>query len=389
MRRVIALMTWMLPFFSVAAQSVYFISIDADDQERFQVTLARKTYSSDSFGHLVIPQLSDAVHPITVHFLSGKYSEHVFMVRVEKADRGFQLKKKSDDKWVLYDWQKMELLQSEQTSPGEITVKGTRRSDEFARLMAAVVNDSSVLIQPEELVSFSPGVDSVKFLPSEMTPGGVPVDTDTAEKHGYHSGSRKVEQKDSVLAGGSVVNSERVEKLMDDSGSEYRSQLYRDSTSTGVDSVLIKIPLDAPLKEQYPIAQSVRENESKDSLALNSASSVNFVNDTISKKKQVVMVNSDCRFFASDADIERLRVQMLGQVGAQDRTETARRVMRTKCFLTSQVRALSELFTTDEGRYRFFDAAYPYVSDSDRFRELIDQLSDEYYRARFKALVRF
>jgi hypothetical protein len=43
------------------------------------------------------------------------------------------------------------------------------------------------------------------------------------------------------------------------------------------------------------------------------------------------------------------------------------------------------VFATDAGKFRFFEAAYPFVSD-DRFRELTDLLTDPAYNAKFKAM---
>jgi hypothetical protein len=67
--------------------------------------------------------------------------------------------------------------------------------------------------------------------------------------------------------------------------------------------------------------------------------------------------------------------------------KTAKKYFRSKCFSTEQIKDLSYLFLTNEGKYRFFDAAYPYTSDSDQYEMLQAQLSDEYYINRFKALI--
>jgi hypothetical protein len=46
------------------------------------------------------------------------------------------------------------------------------------------------------------------------------------------------------------------------------------------------------------------------------------------------------------------------------------------------------MFRTDEGKYKLFDAAYPFVSDTNNFKDLAGLLSEEYYINRFKAMVR-
>lgn len=98
-----------------------------------------------------------------------------------------------------------------------------------------------------------------------------------------------------------------------------------------------------------------------------------------------VVVNSDCRNFASDYDVDKLRVKMLEASKDDDKVQTARKIFKTKCFTTRQIKALSEVFTSDAGKFRFFESAYPFVSD-DRFRDLTDLLTDPVYNAKFKAM---
>ena len=46
------------------------------------------------------------------------------------------------------------------------------------------------------------------------------------------------------------------------------------------------------------------------------------------------------------------------------------------------------LFLKDEGKYKIFDAAYPFVSDSYNFSTLETQLTDVYFINRFKVMIR-
>ena len=101
-----------------------------------------------------------------------------------------------------------------------------------------------------------------------------------------------------------------------------------------------------------------------------------------------VMINSDCVNFATEYDLDKLRVRMVDEVTAEDRISAAKKIFRTKCFTTRQIRALTELFLNDEGKYKFLDAAYPFVSDSQDFRKLADLLKEDYYVKRFYAMIR-
>ena len=76
---------------------------------------------------------------------------------------------------------------------------------------------------------------------------------------------------------------------------------------------------------------------------------------------------------------------MLESAKDDDRILAARKVFKMKCFSTRQIRALSEVFTTDAAKFKFLEAAYPFVSD-DHFAELSNLLADPMYSGRFRAM---
>ena len=77
------------------------------------------------------------------------------------------------------------------------------------------------------------------------------------------------------------------------------------------------------------------------------------------EKNKLPITNSDCRDFASEYDVDKLRVRMLSEKDADGQVTEARKTFKSKCFTTGQVKSLSTLFRTDEGRYKLLDAAYP------------------------------
>lgn len=101
--------------------------------------------------------------------------------------------------------------------------------------------------------------------------------------------------------------------------------------------------------------------------------------------KTPVYVNSDCHDFATDFDVDKLRVRMLQSAKDEDRITVARKIFRSKCFYTRQVRTLSEVFTTDAAKFRFFEAAWPFAAD-EHFHELSDLLADPIYNSKFKTM---
>jgi hypothetical protein len=73
---------------------------------------------------------------------------------------------------------------------------------------------------------------------------------------------------------------------------------------------------------------------------------------------------------------------------ADEMISRAKKIFKTKCFTTEQVKNLSVLFLKDEGKYNFFDTAYPFASDSQNYVSLQSQLTDTYYIDRFKVMIR-
>jgi len=98
--------------------------------------------------------------------------------------------------------------------------------------------------------------------------------------------------------------------------------------------------------------------------------------------------NSDCKSFATEDDFLKVRKKMVAENNDDDMINIAKKAFRSRCFTTEQVKNLSVLFLKDEGKYKFFDADYPYVSDSFNFSTLEAQLSDSYFITRFKAMLR-
>jgi Domain of unknown function (DUF4476) len=98
--------------------------------------------------------------------------------------------------------------------------------------------------------------------------------------------------------------------------------------------------------------------------------------------------NSDCKSLATEDDFLKLRKKMAAEINEDDMVDIARKTFKTKCFTTTQIKNLCVLFLNDEARYKFFDTAYPFVSDSANFNTLEVLLTDNYFITRFKAMIR-
>jgi hypothetical protein len=102
---------------------------------------------------------------------------------------------------------------------------------------------------------------------------------------------------------------------------------------------------------------------------------------------KLLQKNNQCLQIADYDDFYKLRKKMAALTNDENMINEAKKIFKSKCFMTEQIRNLSVLFLTDEGKYKFFDAAYAYVSDSGNFILLQSELKDGYYLNRFKSML--
>ncbi len=141
-------MVFLLSFFTVAAgaqQPGFLILIEAENKQAFIVRIGDQIYPSSPQGHLVLPQLKDSSYRLRLRFPKNNLSEQVFPVVIRQKDLGFQLKG-ADSTWVLYNWQTKETIRPvHEFDSSRILDLGIKREDGFSKLMAAVVDDSTVM----------------------------------------------------------------------------------------------------------------------------------------------------------------------------------------------------------------------------------------------------
>lgn len=165
--------------------------------------------------------------------------------------------------------------------------------------------------------------------------------------------------------------------------------LYVDIDGDTRDTITILIPADKKAKEENKVeiateTSQVTESDLLKSKIINTEKKDETIKEPVVK---ATMINSDCKSLATDEDFLKIRKKMVAENNDEDMIKVAKKVFKTKCFTTEQVKNLSVLFLKDEAKYMFFDAAYPYVSDTELFTTLQGQLSDEYYITRFRAMI--
>ena len=282
---------------------------------------------------------------------------------------------------------------------------------------AAGSRDTSLAVHPAVALPVDSGVVRSAAVPrtdsSIAAPPGMTPATDSVASHTVSAPLyRPIPRRDTATTAASVISTTAasdaplastaaplyratgVTMLTEHRSSRSLRQVYTDHDSSGkADTVVIIIPLDTPAQTGHPaVASFPRAAHMTDSGHLTAPQGHDRNPDTPAlspartpTKSTLPFVNSDCHNFATDYDVDKLRVKMLESAKDDDRILTARKVFKTKCFSTRQIRALSEVFTTDATKFKFLEAAYPFVSD-DHFAELSNLLADPVYGGRFRAM---
>jgi Domain of unknown function (DUF4476) len=251
---------------------------------------------------------------------------------------------------------------------------------------------------PPPVLTPSPGkVDSSRAADTDTAAAGRPS-VDSTVGGGYHHRSATgltvaagpPSRTDSTASAAPLYRSSGVVKLSEHKSSHSLRLVYADNGGDKkADTIVVIIPVDTPA-DTARLAASRSHGPNPDSPVLGTGALLRPRAADTSQKRPAArsalpFVNSDCHSYATDYDVDKLRVKMLESGKDDDRIQSARKVFKTKCFSTRQIRALSEVFTSDAAKFRFLEAAYPFVSD-DRFSELVNLLADPVYSGKFRSM---
>lgn len=405
--RFLFFLTFLLSFGAQAQQS-RFIYIQAENKQPFFVKMDKRILSSSDQGYIIISRLIDSTYNLVIGFPQNQWADMNVTIKVHETNAGFLLKNYGKGDWGMVNLQNNQLQVMHVSTPLIIEEEVKQSEDEFAKILAAVVNDPSIaevsVIKKTEIA----------IKPYENKTNETPV-ADTMIK--------------SVAAHVPVSDTSTIKtvitKLRQHSTAEGLYLTYINKENTAGDTVSIFIPGN----KEVTIAEKRVEPEIKDSLAkqMNTANkdarfidmelqNPNTRSDSaglkkddfvITEKKAAVkkepdqnpetkapelnteksMINSDCKKIAAQNDFLKLRKQMAAQATEKNMLVAAYKQFIKTCFTTEQVKNLGVLFITQEEKYKFFVAAFPFVSDTHNFVTLDDQLTDNYYKTRFKAML--
>jgi hypothetical protein len=372
------------------SQQMHFIYLQTENKQPFYVKMNKKLLSSSAAGYLIIPKLSEGTHLLTVGFPKNEWGEQKITCSINKKDAGYILKNFGDSGWGLFNLQTMEVVMSG----------------------IAPIENTSIVVTPvkkEEII---------KEIAPELSKT---VDVKPVSKE-------EIKPVDSNFTNNVLVKtSPAIKKIVTVRGEDGTDIVYVDNAEGKLDTIRIFIPLEKaiPVSQQETKVQRISAEEKNEAIASNNNKVIdsnikepkpntelikqpvkleiekgtsNTVDNHVvktntniqSKESELkpIMANSDCKSIATEDDFLKLRKKMAAQTNDDDMVEVARKAFRAKCYITEQIKNISVLFLNDEGKYRLFDAAYPFVSDSNNFSLLSTQLKDSYFIARFKVMLR-
>lgn len=421
---------------SLKAQKVYFIYLQTDNQQPFYARMGVKIYNSAPSGYLILSNLKDSVYSVNIGIQGSQAPDQPYSIPVSRKDQGFVLKNLGDKGWGLFNLSTMAVIMpsisSVNTNPVQIVKTEKREDNPFTNLLAKAADDSTIKERPviekpeEKKVEATVLTTEKKEEPKAEIKESIPpkqeelkkeiipvekkeepkVDTATSKTQSQEfDNAAKIKadsiaavkmQEEQFLKQESLRKQDSVDKarIQMTSAAEYKRSVVKlrseSSTTAGIGLIFtdmladnttdtVKILIPAEIKKTTPI--EIKQEEKK---FLDIPPS-----DSVQKEliKPVGSKNNNCKTTAKEDDFFKLRKRMVSVRNNDAMITEAKKVFRTKCFTSMQIKNLSTLFLTDEFKYKFFDAAYQHVSDPDNFSSLQLELKDEYFINRFKAML--
>ncbi len=390
-------------FTNVQAQQNHFIYFQTENKQPFYIKLDGKKLNSSSSGYLIVPKLPEDTYKIIFGSPANEWPEQEIQFALAK-DAGFLIKKFGDKGWGLFDLQSLNILM-----PGEDVVANNNseqqpkkevetQRDNFSEMLATVVNDST--IKQKDIVVKEPvnKIDTKEKAPEQTQPvTNVDVNvlqTDTAQQVLYTVITKNLQTKGKdgmeMIYTDEYNNNKDTISVYMPLTSDKNKQPEASKTTSDTNAIIQQQPIPTEPDVQQKIADSANLLGKHETMLEKDTSTI--IKQGKEDKIEFLpaksgMINSNCKQYATEDDFYKLRKKMAAEGNNDDMIKVAKKIFKSKCFTTRDIKNLSALFLNDEGRYNFFDAAYPYVSDSDVFNTLESQISDAYYLNRFKAML--
>jgi Domain of unknown function (DUF4476) len=376
---------------SAAAQRPSFVYIQTEPAQPFVVSMGEQVFKSSHSGYLILSKLTDTVYAITVNFPTTQWPSQYFTLRVNHADKGYLLKDFGDKGWGLMDWQKLTTQFSQQpVSKNQPAGELKSDDDDFASLLAKASGDPSLIaskpVKPQESISIElPVLEAAKKEISITKELPKPKDTTVAELLVV---VQSASAKDSLVKENtSTVSDSKPVQTIEQTSQRYIEQ-KQDSSKTVVYSQAVATSVVTRRAES-----STTEGFGLvfvDTYANGNSDTIRLIipNNTETKAISVtVALPVHCKELATDEHANEFKKQLTLAVIEQKMIAVAKQQLATRCYSTKQVRALSSLFITDQGKYDFLLEAWSSIADKENMISLSNVFVSKETADRFNELL--
>lgn len=355
MRKIFLLVFLISAGVAASAQQTYFAYLQTENRQPFYVKMNNLRYSSTASGYVILPNLPGGKHELQIGFPKNEWGEQSVSVDLEQKDQGYLLKQFGDKGWGLFNLQTFAISMAAGKNNAVAGNAAPADAGEFAGMLSNVVKDPGIAKPEDRNIEKKTVSEKPAAIPSEKPKEAPPA---PVVKRSQSSTPEGIRMEYTVRNDGKL---DTVSILVDD------LELNK-KPKAGAESKEIRNPEPEP----KPAATNPALENPPSSGAQN----------------LVISTNPACTNLASEGDFLKLRKRMAGESETERMLALAKKAFKDKCYSTEQLRNLSMLFLNDEGRYGFFDMAYPFTADPQQFPVLQAQLTDAYYISRFRAMLR-
>jgi len=407
MRKNISFILFLLISALVHSQKVYFVYLQTENQQPFYIRMGEKVTYSSSSGYLVLPQLRDSTYDLKIGGVDLQQSnEQLFSITVKTKDQGFLLKNFVEKGWGLFNLQNFEVLMNQSNSTKIPVSVAKKEANSFTDLLSKAADDSTL---NEKVVNNKKentnGISENKELKTKDSDN---LKVDKLQKNSSsidskeNSKSGKIIEKDTTDLISSNIEVKEiykrtiVKKIAESSTTEGYGLTFLDISENGsADTICILIPEN----KKVILAQPEVKKEDKKFLEIISEDTTQHKISSENNDKSIELkLKSDslttqqnktinCPGAMEEDEMSNLKIKMSLEKTNEAMIGEASKTFSIKCFTTAQVKFLSTLFSSDEGKYKFFDAVYSHILDIANFNSLQNELKDEYFIKRFKAMI--
>jgi hypothetical protein len=442
MKQILLICFFVITTSFINAQKIYFVYLQTETGEPFFVRMNDKLYSSTASGYLILPRLLDSTYNFKLGF-PGKTVDLDFSTSINKKDHGYLVKNFGEKGWGLFDLQSLSIQMSSSNTKGTAQVYNNSNSvNAFTDLLSKAADDPTlkqnpVLVKEEEkkpqaieaIIKEEKKPDVTEaVVKEEKTRDAINQLITKTEEKKTDTVNNQIEptEKTSIVKTEETYRKSQITRISGTATTDGFESIFIDQLPDGnKDTVRILIPADKEtiIAKEETKPDSTKENkkfldiisdttqvinkpkpETKDEAKKwwpfnkNKNSETKEIQPEVkreeskkwglfNKNKKTPSEEKKCQTVASNDDFLKLRRKMAAKTNDDGMLEEAKRYFKEKCFTTEQIKNLSSMFLSNAGKYNFFETAYNYISDTEKFPSLQSELKDEYYVNRFKTML--